>query len=178
MERIFIVGYMGVGKTTVGKHLSKRLDLEFIDLDVYIQNKYHATIPQLFDTKGEDGFRKLERVALMEVAQFENVIVSTGGGTPCFFDNMQLMNQAGKTVYIQCDPEELAERLLASKTVRPIIAGKSREELIPFIEEHLAEREPFYRQADIIVTTDRLITKNHVSLLANQILDKLKTLEK
>jgi shikimate kinase len=154
------------------------MGLTFVDLDQYIESRYLKSVQQLFTEKGEAGFREIEQKMLREVATFEDVIISSGGGTPCFFDNMKLMKQAGKTVYIQCDPEELAERLLASKTVRPIIAGKSREELIPFIEEHLAEREPFYRQADIIVTTDKLITKNHVKILADQILDKLKTLEK
>ncbi len=150
--------------------------MEFIDLDAYIQNKYHTTIPHLFEAKGEAGFRQLERSSLLEVAQFENVVVATGGGAPCFFDNMQVMNRAGKTVYIKCDPEELAERLLASKTVRPIIKGKTRDELVPFIAEHLSEREPFYLQSDIIVNTDKLVTKEHVSIMADRVIEKLTTL--
>ena len=147
MKRVFIIGYMGSGKTTVGKKLSKHLSLNFIDLDAYIENKYHKSIAALFEEKGEEGFREIERSALKEVALIENVIISTGGGAPCFFDNMELMNSAGITVYLQASPEELASRLLASKTVRPLIKGKSREELIPFITEHLAKRDRYYKRS-------------------------------
>jgi len=176
--RIFIVGYMGVGKTTIGKGLGKLLNIEFIDLDKYIQNKYRKTIPEIFEEKGEDGFRIIERGALDEVSAFENVIVSTGGGAPCFFDNMEKMNASGVTVYIEADPEELANRLLASKTVRPLIVGKSREELIPFIEQHLSARERYYKQAHIVYKTDKLLTKDQVHLTIDGIAEKLKTLPK
>lgn len=178
MQRIFIVGYMGVGKTTVGKGLSKELGLEFIDLDQYIQNHYRKTVQDLFREKGEEGFRKIERTALQEVALFENVLVSTGGGAPCFFDSMDLMRKAGIVVYIRAEPEELTARLLASKNVRPLIAGKSKEELIPFITKHLAERERYYNQADITVQTDRLITRQHVHIVINRIVEELKNVKK
>jgi len=112
---------MGSGKTTVGKLLARSLSLEFIDLDAYIENKYRKTISALFAGKGEEEFRKIESQALHEVAQFEDVVISTGGGAPCYLDNMALMNQAGTTVYIKADPEELAARLQVSKTVRPLI---------------------------------------------------------
>ncbi|MDD3910421.1 MAG: shikimate kinase, partial [Proteiniphilum sp.] len=141
MNRIFIIGYMGSGKTTVGKRLARSLSLSFIDLDAFIENKYRKSVSDIFTEKGEEQFRKIENRALIEVANIEDVVISTGGGTPCFFDNMDVMNKAGTTVYIQADPEELAARLLASKTVRPLIAGKPREEIIPFITEHLAQRE-------------------------------------
>ena len=162
MERIFIVGYMGSGKTTVGKRLAKSLSLTFIDLDAYIQNKYRKTISQLFAEKGEEGFRETERLALQEVAEFEDVIISTGGGAPCFFDNMELMNRVGTTIYLQAEPEELADRLMASKTTRPLIAGKSREELVPFITEHLARRERYYNTAHIVYHTGHVITKQDI----------------
>ena len=106
MERVFIVGYMGSGKTTVGRQLARSLSLQFIDLDAFIEGKYRKTISQLFEERGEDDFRKLERQALLEVAEFENVVISTGGGTPCFFDNMALMNRSGTTVYLQAEPEK------------------------------------------------------------------------
>ncbi|MDR1517375.1 MAG: shikimate kinase [Dysgonamonadaceae bacterium] len=178
MMRIFIVGYMGVGKTTIGKSLGKLLNVEFIDLDKYIENKYRKTIAELFEEKGEDGFRAVERRALEEVAAFENVIVSTGGGAPCFFDNMEKMNAAGITVYIEAEPEELADRLLASKTVRPLIAGKSREELVPFIAQHLSARERYYKQARIVHKTDKLLTKKEVHLTVDGIAEKLKNITK
>lgn len=158
------MGYMGSGKTTVGKRLAKMLSLEFIDLDTYIQGKYRKTIPQLFEEKGEEGFRQAEREALREVAEFENVVISTGGGAPCFFDNMELMNRAGTTIYLQAEPEELADRLSASKTVRPLIAGKSREELVPFIREHLSRREDYYKSARVVYHTGRVVSKEDIHL--------------
>ena len=101
MKRIFLIGYMGAGKTTVGKVLSRQLELSFIDLDHYIEGRYHKTVGQLFAEKGEDAFRDIERRMLREVAAFEDVLVSTGGGAPCFFDNMEFMNGAGQTVYLE-----------------------------------------------------------------------------
>ena len=99
MKRIFLIGYMGAGKTTVGKVLSRQLGLSFIDLDHYIEGRYHKTVGQLFAEKGEDAFRDIERRMLREVAAFEDVLVSTGGGAPCFFDNMEFMNGAGPVSY-------------------------------------------------------------------------------
>lgn len=178
MERIFLIGYMGAGKTTIGKKLSKALALDFIDLDKYIQHTYQKSIHQLFEEKGEEGFRKIEQKALHEVADFENVVISCGGGTPCYFDNMEVMKKAGTTVYIQVDPEELTNRLLASKTIRPLIAGKSREELIPFIDSQLRERERYYNKADLVIKRDKLITKEDVYITVNQIAEQLKTRNK
>ena len=178
MERIFIVGYMGSGKTTVGKRLAKSLSLTFIDLDAYIQNRYRKAISDLFTERGEEEFRKIEREAVREVAQFEDVVISTGGGAPCFFDNMEVMNRAGTTIYIQADPEELASRLLTSKNVRPLIAGKPIEELIPFITQHLAQRERYYNMAQIIHHTVRMISKEEFHLTVNALEEQLKNRKK
>ena len=127
MKRVFLVGYMGVGKTTIGKILSKELDVEFIDLDKYIENRYRKTIQEIFSEKGEDKFRIIEREMLREVSTFQNVLISTGGGTPCFFDNMEVMNRRGITVYVKASVEQLVSRLVASKNVRPIIRNKSHD---------------------------------------------------
>ena len=174
MERIFIIGYMGSGKTTIGKRLARSLSLSFVDLDAYIENKYRKTVSTLFAEKGEDGFRKIENQSLREVAEFEDVVISTGGGTPCFFDNMEVMNRAGVTIYLEAYPEDLADHLLVSKTVRPLIAGKPREELIPFITEHLACREYYYRKAQIVYPIDRMITKDDIHLTVRGIEEQLK----
>lgn len=174
MKRIFIVGYMGSGKTTVGKQLAKTLSLSFVDVDAYIEKKYRKTISDLFGEKGEEGFRKIESRALREVAEFEDVVVSTGGGTPCFYDNMEIMNGAGVTIYLEVHPKVLADHLLASKTVRPLIAGMQQEELVPFIKEHLARREEYYRKAQIVYHIDHMFTKNEIDLKVRGIEELLK----
>ena len=147
MIRIIIIGYMGAGKTTVGRALSRELGIPFYDLDWYIESRMRKTVKQLFDERGEEGFRRIERNMLHEVAEFENVIVSCGGGTPCFFDNMEYMNQQGQTVYLQASPEVLYGHLLMGKSVRPLLLGKTRE-------EQLKQREPYYSQARHILNVD------------------------
>jgi shikimate kinase len=173
MTRIFIIGYMGAGKTTVGKELAKSLSLTFVDLDAHIQSQYHKTVPELFAEKGEEEFRKIEHQALREVANFEDVIISTGGGAPCFFDNMEIMNQAGTTIYIEATPEVLADRLLSSKSIRPLVVGKSREELIPFITKHLADRERYYKKANIIYHANQMLSKEEIYLTVEAIEKKI-----
>lgn len=174
MERIFIIGYMGSGKTTIGKRLANSLSLTFVDLDAYIEKKYRKTVSAIFAEKGEEGFRLLENQSLHEVAEFEDVVISTGGGTPCFFDNMDVMNRAGLTIYLEAHPEDLAAHLLASKTVRPLIAGKNKEELISFITEHLGKRALFYNKAQLIYPIDRMITKEKIHCTVHGIEEQLK----
>lgn len=147
MIRIILIGYMGAGKTTIGKALAKELGVTFYDLDWYIESRMRKTVAQIFAEKGEEGFRKIEHNMLHEIAEFEDVIVSCGGGTPCFFDNIDYMNQQGPVVYLKADPEVLCKHLAMSKNDRPLLRGKSPEELITFIREQLEKREPFYTKA-------------------------------
>ena len=163
MKRIILIGYMGAGKTTLGKALARELNLEFIDLDWYIENRFHQSISQLFAARGEEGFRTIERNMLHEVAEFENVVISSGGGTPCFFDNMEVMNRRGITVYVKASVEQLVSRLVASKNVRPIIRNKSPEELKQFVTEHLAHRENYYSKANLTYSTELLVSVAHVN---------------
>ena len=107
MTRIFLVGYMGAGKTTLGRALANELGIPFIDLDNYIEKRYCKTISQIFAEKGEEEFRNIERRMLHEVGEFEDVIISTGGGTPCFFDNIEYMNGQGTTVFLDVPVERL-----------------------------------------------------------------------
>ena len=147
MRRIILIGYMGSGKTTVGKALSKETGMMFYDLDWYIESRMRKSVAQIFAEKGEDGFRKIEFNMLHEVAEFEDVIISCGGGTPCFFDNIDYLNQQGDVVYLKATPETLYKHLLMGKVERPLLKGKSSEELIAYITEHLKERAPFYEKA-------------------------------
>lgn len=163
------MGYMGAGKTTLGKTLSKSLNLSFIDLDYYIERRYHKEIRQLFAEKGEDGFRDIERRMLHEVAEFEDVLISTGGGTPCFFDNMQFMNQAGVSVYLKVSVDELAKRLELCKQTRPVLKNRSGEELKTFISESLKTRLPFYEQAQIIFDAEKMDTEDDVYTISKQL---------
>jgi shikimate kinase len=146
---------MGSGKSTIGKGLAKAFGLQFIDLDTYIEKRNFKTIPELFANVGEEGFRKAEQKALHEVSEFENVVIATGGGAPCFFENMEVIKTTGKSVYLRGTPRILAQRLLKSKTQRPLIKGKSETELIDFIHETLAKREKWYMQADVVLDFDR-----------------------
>jgi len=152
MKRIFLIGYMGSGKTAMGKLMAQELQLSFIDLDSYIEGKYRKTIAQLFAEFGEEGFREREKSCLHEVADFEDVVIATGGGAPCFFGNMELMNQKGVTLYLQLTPGQLVKRLATSKAgVRPLIANKTPEELLQFIHENLTKREKFYLKAAHVI---------------------------
>lgn len=150
--RIYLIGYMGSGKSTLGRRLSKHLDLQFVDMDHYIEERNCKTVPQIFAEEGEAEFRKKERKALEELAEFTHIVIATGGGAPCFFDNIDLMNKSGKTVYLNINPKILADRLLTSKTERPLIKGKSRDELVTFIDETLRKRNEFYLQAQYQIT--------------------------
>jgi shikimate kinase len=145
--RIYLIGYMGCGKSTLGRRLSEHLGLQFVDMDHYIEMRNHKTIPQIFADEGEAEFRNKERKALEELSEFTNIIIATGGGAPCFFDNIGLMNDTGKTIYMNIEPSILADRLLKSKTERPLIKGKSRDELVEFIDHTLKKRNQFYQQA-------------------------------
>ena len=156
MRRIILVGYMGSGKTTVGKALSKETGMMFYDLDWYIESRMRKSVSQIFAERGEEGFRKIEYNMLHEVAEFEDVIISCGGGTPCFFDNMDYLNQQGDVVYLKATPETLYKHLLMAKIERPLLKGKSSEELIAYITEHLKERSQFYEKARHILDVNVL----------------------
>lgn len=121
-------------------------------MDHYIEERNCKTIPQIFAEEGEDGFRKKERKALIELSEFTDIVIATGGGAPCFFDNMELMNETGQTIYLNIDPSILADRLMQSKNERPLIKGKSREELVAFIDETLNARDNYYSKAKHQIT--------------------------
>lgn len=156
MTRIFLIGYMGAGKTTLGKAFARAMGLTFIDLDWYIEERFHKTIRELFTERGEDAFRDLEKRMLHEVAEFEDVVISVGGGTPCFFDNVDYMNAAGDTVFLDVDVKVLFCRLKVAKQQRPILDGKDDEELMAFIGDALQKRLPFYMKAKYVFNGEML----------------------
>lgn len=147
MLRIFLTGYMGAGKTTLGKALARELGVPFIDLDWYIEERFHKTIRELFQERGEEAFRRLEHEMLHEVGEFEDVVISTGGGTPCFFDNMDYMNAQGDTVFLEVRPDILFRRLRVATRQRPVLQDKTDEELRAFILQALEARLPVYTRA-------------------------------
>lgn len=151
MKCIILIGYMCAGKTTVGKALAKELGRTFYDLDWYVEERFHKKVPQIFAEEGEARFRDLERRMLHEVAEFENIVLSCGGGTPCHFDNMDYMNSVAETYYLKATPETLIQHIAISRGERPLLKGKSPEELREFVSTQLAEREPYYEKAQHIV---------------------------
>jgi len=154
--RVFLIGYMGSGKTTLGKKIAQKLNLKFIDSDKFIEESEQSTIPLIFNNNGEEKFREIESNAIKKITEQDNVIVSTGGGTPCFQNNLELLMLKGTVVYLQMKPAFLADRLINSKQNRPLILGKGKEELLQFIENHIKEREPFYQQAHFTIDAANL----------------------
>ena len=174
MKTIILIGYMGAGKTTVGHQLAKVLGVQFYDLDWYIEMRFHRSVAQIFEEKGEEGFREMERNMLHEVAEFENIVISCGGGTPCFYDNIDYMNSLCTTVYLRADAETLATHLKMGRSVRPLIQGKSPEELEAYISENLNEREPYYMKAQYIFPLQKLVTRERVNETVQQLVEMLK----
>ena len=162
MKRIFLIGYMGSGKTTLGRAYSKDQGLTFIDLDWYIEERFHKTVQQIFAERGEEGFREIERRMLHEVADFEDVVIAAGGGTPCFFDNMDFMNERGVTVLLQAQPSTLFNRLKVAKSQRPLLADKSDDELMAFIMAGLQKQQVFYSKAQYVFASDELESQKQI----------------
>ncbi len=156
ISRIFLVGFMGCGKSTIGKHIAKDLGWNFIDMDNYFEQKHNCTISDFFAQHGEDEFRRAENGVLKELSTMCNTVIATGGGAPCFFDNMDIMRKAGLTIYINVDPTDLAKRLRNAKSNRPLIAQKTDDELLNYITTKVAEREPYYSKAHIVVDGEHL----------------------
>lgn len=149
---IFMSGFMGAGKSTHGKQLAKELGYHFIDLDSYIETKYNKSIVDIFQELGEEEFRKLETMTLTDCIENNiKTIIALGGGTPCFSNNLDLLKKSGLLVYLQLDAKALYTRLEKAKFTRPLLEGKQKQELENYIADLLKQREPFYKQAQLIV---------------------------
>ena len=164
-SRIFLIGFMGSGKSTLGSKVARKIGFDFVDMDHLIEETAGMTVPDIFNEHGEKVFRKWEHDILLELCKRENVVVSTGGGAPCHSNMMQIMNVHGATIYLQVPPAGLKDRLLRSKKERPLIKGKSETELLEFITDLLKDREIYYQQASYIVNGVNLKSKELVNLL-------------
>lgn len=145
--KLFLIGYMGSGKSTVGKRVAEKLQMDFIDFDKYIEAAVGKTIAEIFDTEGEEKFRLLERDHLAKLIPRDNCLISLGGGTPCFYNNIELINKSSTSVYIDVAVDDLVKRLSNAKHKRPLIRGMNEVDLKYFIEANLEKRLPVYSQA-------------------------------
>ena len=162
MRPIFLIGYMASGKTTLGRALARLLGREFIDLDFYISQRFHKSIPELFKEYGEEGFRDIEAAMLREAGEFEGTVIACGGGTPCFRENMDFILNRGQVIFLEASPERIIKRLKIAKTRRPLIEGKTEDELREYIDTHLSDRLPHYRRAHITIASDRLESRSQI----------------
>ncbi|MGM9819113.1 MAG: shikimate kinase [Paludibacteraceae bacterium] len=154
MKPIFLLGYMGCGKTTVGKNIAGKMGLEFLDTDDLIEKCHRKTIAEIFSEVGENQFREMEREVLHNIFDYNDCIISTGGGMPCFFDNLALMNEKGTTIFLDVSIEELVHRLYYKGNKRPLLQGKNEQQLYEYIKKSIEERLPFYSQAQIRISAD------------------------
>lgn len=167
-EKIILIGYMGSGKTTLGKKLALELKVPFIDSDAEIEKIHQKTIPAIFAEEGENSFREKESAFIQSLHEKSAFVLSTGGGMPCFNNNMVALNDLGTTIYLKNTSENLAERLLIARNERPLIQGKSKEELIQFINENIEKREPFYNQATLVLGSEQQGVLNVYKLLKDK----------
>jgi shikimate kinase len=149
--RIYVIGYMGSGKSTVSHKLASKLGYLRFDLDELFEQRYKISIQNFFEKYDETLFRKLESRLLKETVLLNKVVIATGGGTPCFYDNMEWMLEFGTTVFIEMHPDSLVKRLLESKKKRPLLMGKTPEQLRKFVQNQLRQRNIWYSQAQIIL---------------------------
>lgn len=172
MNAIFLIGYMGCGKTTLGMALAQCMGVPFIDLDDYIEERCEATVKEIFARVGEQGFREIERKCLDEVAlQAQGAIVACGGGTPCQPGNMELMNRVGLTIWLTTSAERIASRLALpeQKAKRPLIAAMDDSEILDYVKSHLAQREPHYSQAQLTFDSTLLESVEEINDTAHQL---------
>ena len=154
---------MASGKTTFGRALARKTGMQHIDLDFYIEQRFHSTVREIFAQKGEAEFRRIESAMLREVGEMEDIVISCGGGTPCFGDNLDYMNSRGLTVCLQASDDVIADRIIQAGDKRPLMAGKSRDEILATLKEHMEKRRPFYDRARLIISGDRLESKAQIA---------------
>lgn len=154
MRRVILIGFMGSGKTTLGKEIASRMGIPFIDSDQEIETHFQKSIGDIFTENGESFFRTLETEYIQALDLRDDFVLATGGGMPCFDRNMELLNEIGTTFYLNRSAKELARRLYNAKSRRPLIEGLDEAELLPFIEDRLNRREEYYRKSTVILTRE------------------------
>ena len=160
---IYIIGYMASGKTTFGKVLAEKLNLPFIDLDLWIEDKTGTAVSEIFKLKGEDAFREIEKESLQEAAKANpSSVIACGGGTPCFFDNMDFMNADGLTIFLETSTPVLISRLQEENSKRPLMSGKTDEEIENKVLTQLCNRLPHYMEAKLKWHGDDLETPQQI----------------
>ncbi len=156
------------GKSTVGKRLARKLNYDFVDLDLCFEEKYHISVDDFFTKYGDDAFRKIETKLLNEILKKDNIVISAGGGTPCFNENMKLMKKNGVSVYLKMHINSLKDRILNSKKQRPLLKNISKDQIDDFLSDHLSKREVFYQQADFTVKGENVDVEGMVKLICSQ----------
>ncbi len=164
--RIFIIGFMGTGKSHWGKQWAEVNNMQFFDLDTLIETEEQASVVDIFEKAGEDYFRVKEASMLRDLIKNDNCIISCGGGAPCFYENMQYMNENGITVYLAATPAYILQNVLLEKEKRPVIKNINEAELLFFIEQKLKERFPFYTQANLTLNAETLDTNSLASIMS------------
>lgn len=168
MKKVYLIGFMGVGKSTAGKKLASMLGWEFLDTDTVFEEKYKVSINTFFEKYGEELFRKLEHEILLSTFNLNNYVVSTGGGVPCYSDAMTQINKNGVSVYLEMSEKAILSRLLKSKQKRPLVINKSEDKLLDTIKEKMAIRNPYYSQASISVSA--------ISINFGELLQKIRSM--
>ena len=155
-DTIFLLGYMASGKTTLGKQLAFELNKTFIDLDKLIEKEANKSINRIFEEEGETAFRQMEKNMLTEIASSKNSVIALGGGSPCFENNMDLINQSGLSIYLKQSASVIQQRLINKKSMRPLLKNMDEFEMLEFIQQHIGEREYYYLKADLIFVGDNV----------------------
>lgn len=174
MRPLFLIGLPGVGKSTIGRLVAERLGLTFVDTDLFVESRYHASISSMVACCGIDKFRKRERVALLELLQAEDTLIATGGGLPIWEDNMDRMLANGLVVYLRSPLDLLAERLYTVRATRPAVAEKTHSEVRDYLESISEKREPYYSRAQVVVPIGHLRSAEEEREAAEQVIEAIR----
>ncbi len=170
MKPIFLIGFSGVGKTTIARRLAQDLQMDFVDTDDFLTRRYHSTITHMFATCGIEKFRKRERAAIIELAHLQDTVIATGGGLPTHDDNLDLMLDSGVVIYLSASVPTIAQRLYLVRESRPLVADKTKQEVEQYVQETLPQHEKYYSRAHLTINADRMTTPQDEKVIVCAIL--------